>query len=232
MPHLGYLRGETVRHLPGRSLSQRVHALVGPAGLARYSLRGARPAGPIRLVIARDVSASMSPMEAPRETALTELLGWLPRNLRPNDEIGVLDFAVGAQWVMRPTVVQQLAAFGPSLLASTLDGGGTEWRPVIDRVQGLPAHRTRTSLWLVSDGQYPDYPASTDIGRRMLQDAGIHSMPLLIPTDASDVPRAWADAFPDEPCLTFDGMNAHATAMAFAHALVTVTGQRLIRDDA
>ena len=229
MSHLGYLRGEARQGPPRWRVHQRLRALVGTSQLADYSLRGARSAGPIRLVIARDVSASMSSMVVPREAALAELLAWVPDNLRANDEVGVLDFAVGAQWVLRPTMVHHLSAVAGALSASTLDGSGTEWRPVLDRVQALPTNRARTSLWLVSDGLYPDYPTSVDLGRRILQDAGVHSMPLLIPTSPGDVPQAWVDLFPKEPCLTFDGLDASATAMAFAHALVTVTGQRLVR---
>lgn len=228
MSHLGYLRGRPAPRADSPGVLGRLRSAFHPVTLADLALRGARPAAPVRLVIARDVSGSMTQYAAAREAALDELVAWAPANLRPTDEIGVLDFADSAEWAQRPSTVHHLATFGPRRRPTHL-GGGTAWRPVIDRVAALGDHPGLTSLWLVSDGEYPDYPANTDAARRLLVDAGVTLMPLLIPSPAAVVPDVWLDVFPDHPALSFEGLDAHATAVAFAHTLAAVTGQRLVR---
>lgn len=227
MSHLGYLRGTAGRR-PRRTLAERLADLRRPAGLGDLMLRGARPATPVRIVIARDVSGSMIDFADARERAFEELLPWAAANLRPTDELGVLDFADEALWSLRPAPVHRLAMFGARLIDTQL-AGGTAWRPVLDRVRSLGDHSGRLSLWLVSDGEYPDYPESCDTGRRLLTDAGVTSMPLLIPSRSGSAPGVWQDIFPDEVCLPFEGMDARATALAFAFALASATGQRLVR---
>ncbi len=229
MSHLGYLRGRR-RPAPGwHPLTARLSHALRSTSLTDLALRGARPATPVRLVIGRDVSGSMERYRGAREAALTELIAWAPANLRPTDEIGVLDFAEAAGWSMRPTSVHHLATFGATRREPELDGNNTLLAPVIDRVAGLGSHSGRVSLWLVSDGLYPDYPPSGDSARRLLQSAGIGSMPLLIPDRSAEPPPIWEDTFPDEPCLSFDGDDARTTALVFGQALALVTGQRLVR---
>lgn len=226
MSHLGYLHG----HRPGRRPVGRLRHLwqrLRPLGLEDISLRGPRPASPLRIVIGRDVSGSMEPYRAAREAALDALVVWAPDNLRPTDELGVLDFAETARWALRPTQIHRLA--DSPRQDTVLDGSWTLWTPVVDHVRGLGDHPGRVSLWLVSDGEYPDYPDSTDAGRRLLTDAGIASMPLLIPAKSVSVPAPWDELFPDQPVLTFDGTHGRSTALAFVAALAQVTGQRLVR---
>lgn len=123
-------------------------------------------------------------------------MAWAPANLRPTDELAVLDFAEGARWALRPTTVQHLATVGAKVRATGLDGSWTRWEPVVDRVRSLGAHAGSTSVWLLSDGEYPDYPASADAGRRLLVDAGVASMPLLIPSTSGRAPDPWEEVFP------------------------------------
>lgn len=230
MSHLGYLVGKTTTRQHRKDLIARLaNARRRSTTLSEVTLRGARPTLPIRLIIASDVSGSMSSFAAAREAALDQLIAWAPGNLRTHDEIGVLVFAETAEWSLRPTTVAELAEGGSRRVQTQLDGGGTAWRPVADRVSALADSRALLSLWLVSDGEYPDYPASVDDGRRALQDAGIQSMPLLVPSRDADVPAVWQDVFPRELSLSFEGTDADATAMAFAHSLASVTGQRLVR---
>lgn len=229
MSHLGYLRGRRTPPAGAPGVLTRLRGALRPLALSELALRGARPAAPIRLVIARDASGSMTQFAAAREAALDELVAWAPSNLRPTDQIGVLDFAEEARWALRPMSVADLSVHGARRRPTNLDGGGTAWRPVLDRVQALGDHPGRVSLWLISDGEYPDYPKSADAGQRMLLDAGVQSMPLLVPSQSAVVPGVWLDIFPGQPSLSFEGLDGHATAVAFAHALAAVTGQRLVR---
>jgi len=229
MSHLGYLRGRPTPPSGTPGVLARLRGALRPLALSELALRGARPAAPVRLVIARDVSGSMTQFAAAREAALDELVAWAPSNLRATDQLGVLDFAEDARWALRPTSVADLAVHGARRRPTNLDGGGTAWRPVLDRVQALGDHPGRVSLWLVSDGEYPDYPESADAAQRRLLDAGVQSMPLLVPSQSAVIPDAWLDVFPGQPSVSFEGLDGPATAVAFAHALAAVTGQRLVR---
>lgn len=229
MSHLGYLNGRSRGRIVGLGAWGRLRTALHPPTLSSLTLRGARSAAAVRLVIANDVSGSMSEFAAAREAAIDALVAWAPANLRPTDEIGVIEFAEEARWTLRPATVHHLALMGAVRESTGLAGGGTALLPVVDRVCNLGAHPGRLSVWLLSDGEYPDYPSSVEAGRRLLQDAGVDSLPLLIPSRAAHAPTEWRDTFPDEASLSFDGLDPEATALAFALALAGVTGQRLVR---
>lgn len=201
------------------------HRLAPPTTLSGYALSGDRGPTCQRIVVANDVSGSMSEFAEPRSNALTQLLTWSPSNLRPTDEIGVLDFAGSAAWVRTPASVTN-AATGTPVDPRSL-GGGTSLEPVIAAVAALPASRCATSLWLLSDAQYPDYAPSVDAARETLAAADIHRIPLLVPSADITVDPAWETTYPYSTPITFDGRSPDQTALAYGGLLADLTGQRL-----
>ena len=197
----------------------------GPDSLAHYELRGARGPACLRVLLAADVSGSMADFRRPRNAALSELLAWLPRNLRPDDEVGVMEFAGNAAWTRSPESVTRLQAFDPA----QIDLQGTRLSPVLDLVGQLPQSRCATSLLLLSDGKASDLPAGESQGLDALGSSHVHDLHLLVPGRRIGIPGAWRQAFPASPPLRFDGSDPEKTAMTFGAILSTATGQRLVR---
>lgn len=223
MSHLGYLRGR-----PRVLTSSRLRPpLRRGSSLADVALVGARTAGPIRLIVASDVSGSMVEFADAREAALLDLVTWAHRNLRPHDELGFLHFAEESVWVHRPAALERFDAVD-TVPPVDLTGGGTLLGPVLEAVANVAPGRGVTGLWLLSDGWYPDYPGSSSAGARLLLRAGVGEASLLIPTDAVAVPKEWTLAFPDAFCAGFDGRNRRQTALALGLAAASLTGQRLV----
>ena len=212
-------------------------ALVGwqrhsqPTALAGWALAGPRGPACLRLIVANDVSGSMSDYSASREEALASLLQWAPENLRDTDSIGVLDFAGAATAVRGPQKVEDLASHGSSSLlrAGLPDVSDTALEPVLATVGALPPSSCDTVLALLSDGLASDLPATADEALTALQGSDVHDVVLLVPSHGIDVPRAWSRAFPTARPLAFDGTSANATALAIGRAIAEITGQELRR---
>jgi len=212
-------------------------ALVGwqrhsqPTALAGWALAGPRGPACLRLIVAHDVSGSMSDYSASRELALASLLQWAPENLRDTDSIGVLDFAGAATAVRGPQKVEDLASHGSSSLlrSGSPDVSDTALEPALTAVGALPGSSCDTVLLLLSDGAASDLPATAEAALTALQDSDVHDVVLLVPSRGIDVPSEWSRAFPTARPLAFDGRDADATAVAIGRAIAEITDQELRR---
>jgi hypothetical protein len=224
------------RH-PGRWLvALAAVALLGAAALWWDGRRGADSidgvflTGPrqsycLRMVVGNDVSGSMTDFAAARESALSDFLGWAPDNLRPNDEVGVIDFAGAASWTRVPTPIGSSAVRGPA--RDVYVGDQTLLMPVLDRVAELPSSPCHTVLVLFSDAQLSDLPPTEEEGRSVLQAAGLDGVVLLVPGDDIDVPDVWTTVFPAAEPQSFDGLDADETGLTVASVVAELTGQDL-----
>jgi hypothetical protein len=191
---------------------------------ALNDLRLVGPRGPVclRIVIADDISGSMTKFASARNAAVEEMRRWAGHNLRPDDQIGVLQFAVNAGWQSGP------GSATPSPHASVVhDGINTNLNPVLQLVQALPASSCDTALVLVSDAQLADLPADPVAGRRALEAGHVHDLFLLAPGQSIDVPPAWTTAFPEAEPRRFNGNDAAATGLTFGDVVATLTRQQL-----
>ena len=174
-------------------------AVVPARDLDSYMLTGGRGPGTIRVIVAQDISGSMSQYAAARAAALSQLLDWAPDNLRPDDQIGVLDFAGSAAWVLRPTPMRDITDGDVRMIShGDVDVSGTNLVPVLNRVAALPPTPAATSVWLLSDGEYGDYLGGVDPSGRALVAAGIAAMPLLVPDTRITIPQQWWDNHPGQ----------------------------------
>ncbi|MBO3089479.1 hypothetical protein [Cellulomonas dongxiuzhuiae] len=203
-------------------------AVRPPASLAESTLVGARGPACVRLVVAEDVSGSMSEFAAARRSALAELVAWAPRNLRANDELVVLGFAGSTDVPWGPWTVADLPG-APGRTGGAAVADGTLLGPVTSAVAQLPPAACDTLLVLLSDAQLGDLPADEVQGLQVLTDAGIHDLRLLVPTAAIDVPGEWADVFPSAPPVVVDGTDVAATGLTVARMIAQVTDQEVVR---
>ncbi len=192
-----------------------------------WTLAGARGPDCLRLDLAVDDSGSMLNFSSARDAALSQLVAWLPGNLRPDDEVAVIDFAGVASVRNPPTRVGQLTQ-RPAVDVSGGSARGTLLDPVFDSVSGLPPTRCQSALVLMSDAQLDDLPANAAAGRRLLLDHSTHAVRLLVPGRAIVVPPEWTTAFPEAPPARFDGYDGSATALAFGRTIADLTGQNLV----
>ena len=185
------------------------------------------PRGPscIRLVVGLDVSGSMREFATARDTALAQLIAWSKKNLRPDDELAVVDFAADAAVRTRPATRDRLSGVGVE--AGANDGRYTYLEPALAAVDGFAAGRCDTELVLISDAQLADLPLTPAAGQDLQLRHHIHDVRLLVPGDNVDVPQAWTLGFPEAPPTRFDGTDPDATANAFGQAIAGFTGQRL-----
>ncbi|TFV66835.1 VWA domain-containing protein [Blastococcus sp. CT_GayMR20] len=191
------------------------------------ALAGPRGSACLRLVVGNDVSGSMSDFADARESALRDFLSWAPRNLRDDDELGVVDFAGAAAWTRQPTPVAEPAVRGAA--ADVYQGDQTLLAPVLALAQALPPSHCRTALLLFSDAQLADLPQAEQEGRAAVQAAGVHDVVLLVPGEDIDVPEAWGTSFPAAEPRYFDGLDADETGLTVASVVAELTGQELQR---
>lgn len=197
---------------------------ITPGALAETELVGPRGPGCVRLVIAADVSGSMSALSAPRDEAVTQLLAWAPENLRPDDEVALVSFAATASVDIPPTRIDESAIRG----GQPLNGGSTELAPLIAAVDGLAPTRCRTALLLMGDGQFSDLPGDEATATRQLADARVDTIDFLVP-GRTEVPRHWEQLYPSAPPRVFDGTDPDETALTFGRRLAHLTQQTLQR---
>lgn len=200
-----------------------------PGVLSAYQAGGARDdMNCLRLVIGVDVSGSMSDFSVPRDNALTQLFDWVRtgNNLRPDDELAIVDFARVARTRMPPTQVDDLGSLPPPVGAA--DGQYTNLRPVLTRIGAFPRTTCDTALALISDAQLNDLPRSAAEGRQLLVGYRVDKIRLLVPGTGIQVYQEWARGFPSAVPQVFDGLDAEATGLALGHMVVGLTGQSLV----
>ena len=192
------------------------------SGLPGAVLVGARGPGCVRLVVAPDLSDSMSDYSQAREAALQELLPWARTQLRDDDELEIINWAGTAATVLPPTAMKDYASM---YIAQASVAGGTALGPVVDTIAAQEASTCRTHLVLVSDGEIADLSYAAD--RDLLAAARVEQVSLLMPSPSMDPPGEFTAAFPYASTLSFDGMDPDATGLAFAEAVAMSTGQEV-----
>jgi hypothetical protein len=168
----------------------------------------------------------MSDFAAARDTAFREILAFARRELRPDDEIQVIDFASVAADRLSATRVADLPA-GGLVQVPVPDGTATNLDPVLRLVAETHRSSCDIALLLLSDAQLFDLPPTAPAGLDVLRDAGVHDLVLLVPGDAVEVPLVWGATFPSAAVTRFDGNDADETAVAFGRTVAEVTGQEL-----
>ncbi len=185
------------------------------------------PRGPVclRLLAVSDRSGSMSDFAPARERAVQRFLGWAQANLRPDDEVGVLEFASEAAWSRVPTPVSAgVAAYRNS---DSNVGGGTELAPVVGALKALPRSQCDTAVVLLSDAQINGLPADETAARGLLQDLDVHDLALLVPDRRIQVYPGWLQLFPYATPEAFDGLDDAQTGVVLAQQVALLTGQGL-----
>jgi hypothetical protein len=209
-----------------------------PPDVAAWALDGPREPQCLRLVLANDVSGSMNDYAVAREQALTALLDWLPKNLKSDDELAVVEFAETAVTKLPPATVGTLVPGQGQAGGVVADGMYTWAAPVLAQVDSWPASSCDVALVLLSDAQLvlsaengipTELPSDPDGGRRLALAHRIHNIRLLVPDPDITVPSAWQAGFPAAAPQRFDGLDADQTAKSIALAIAGLTGQKLIR---
>ncbi|WP_306214999.1 vWA domain-containing protein [Actinoplanes sp. RD1] len=196
-----------------------------PAVLRGYQLAGPRSAECLRLIIGLDVSGSMRDYTTARDAALVQLLSWAPRNLRADDEIAVVDFALEAQVRLRPVAVGELP--GTTAAPVVQDGRDTLLDPMLARAAEFRATRCRVVVALLSDAAIVDLPASAPDGVGLLRDHRVDDIRLLVPSTTVAVPATWVAGFPQATPVHFDGLAEDRTALVIGQTLAGLTDQEL-----
>lgn len=197
-----------------------------PASLAETTLTGPRGPQCLRVVLANDTSGSMKSYSVARQAALAQFLAWAPGQLRPDDQIGVINFADTAAWTSTPVSPGTGSTSRPG---STSDASSTLLSPVLEAVAAAPASSCRTWLLLLSDAQLADTPATPGHARAALVDAGIDDLSLLVPDPDISVPHQWTTVFPFAAPVRFDGSNPDQSALTYGRLTADITGQHLTR---
>lgn len=209
----------------GKAAPPAAAAAASPAGLAHRALAGPRGPSCIRLVVGLDVSGSMQAYAGARDAALAQLIDWSRANLRPDDELAVVDFAADSVARIGPTRRDKLTGVGSA--AGANDGTYTNLLPALNAIDGFPAGRCDTELVLISDAQLADLPLGPAAAGNLLRGHHIHDVRLLVPGEDIDVPQQWVVDFPEAYPDRFDGTDPDATALAFGQAIAGFTGQTL-----
>jgi len=211
---------------------------AGPAsGVSGFILDGPRGPNCLRLVLANDVSGSMSNYAAAREQSMTALLDWLPKNLKGDDEVAVIDFAQTAATKIPPTMASTLVSGHTMAGAGVMDGDHTWFAPVLTQMDSWPKTNCDIALVLLSDAQFVlsaendpplSLPVDADGGRHLAQQHHIHDVRLLVPDPGIDVPPDWENAFPAAAPLRFHGLDSDETSRAVASTIAALTNQSLV----
>ncbi|MGY1846778.1 hypothetical protein [Blastococcus sp. SYSU DS1021] len=188
-------------------------------------LVGPRSPGCIRLLIASDVSGSMSRYTATRAAALDRILDWAPQNLRADDELGALAFAGDARLTLPVTEVADFGRARPAPLPSAL-GDGTRIDGVLDVIEDLPPTACRTTLLFLSDGLLGSEPAR-DVDA-VLGEAGVASVVTVLP-EGLRAPDHWRTLFPYGTEVDVAGQRPGRLAVVLAETLAAATGQDVRR---
>lgn len=188
--------------------------------------------GPVceQVLLVVDESGSMRDIAGARDSALRVAVGWLHRNLRSDDQVGIVDFASDAEPRLPVTFVRDLREDGVGPSAPVRQSNTTSVRPALAAATRLSRTACDVDVLLLSDGQFADLPADEAAGRALLRGYGIHDLQLLVPgADRANPPPQWSAGFPDIVATRFDGGDPDATSISIADAVATFTGQSLAR---
>jgi hypothetical protein len=208
-----------------------------PSGVSGFVLDGPRGPNCLRLVLANDVSGSMSNYATAREQSMTALLDWLPKNLKGDDEVAVIDFAQTAATKIPPTRAGTLVSGHTVAGTGAMDGDYTWFAPVLTQMDTWPKTNCDIALVLLSDAQFVlsaendpplSLPVDVDGGRQLAQEHHIHDIRLLVPDPSIEVPPEWENAFPAAAPLRFNGLDSDETSKAVASAIAELTKQSLV----
>jgi hypothetical protein len=194
-----------------------------PSQIAAYKLPPGRTSSCIRLVVALDVSGSMGSYGSYRDSALQQLLNWVPGNLKSTDQVAVVDFAGSVGVRQQPVAATRTITPGPA--ASVADGSLLQ--PLVEAAAAFPRTKCRTALVLLSDGQLNDLPASADDSKALLAANRVAHVRLLVPDPSIVVPPTWSVALPNAAPRYFDGTDADATALAIGQTIADLVQQPL-----
>lgn len=174
-----------------------------------------------------DRSGSMGLFSVPRNAALRQELTWTQAHMRSQDRVGAIDFATTSAVLSALTPARQV---NPAIDAGIDVGQGTQFGSVLDLIQALPRHGCRTAVILLSDGAFADMPSDAAQARRQLDQAGVDSLDLLVPSRFISVDDRFQQVYGVEP-HTFNGLDADETSYVLAQAIARATGQALIETD-
>lgn len=192
-----------------------------PRTLTQLNLSGPRSPACVRLVILPDQSGSMDKFASARDDAFAELVPWAITNLRPDDELAVIDWASTAALASGPVRVDEVPR--GTLPSAPVDRDGTELSSAVDAVAALPVSACHTSLVFLTDTLIS--PVSAQVIRR-LADATVTSVTVVLP-DGASVSSEWTDALPFSQMVISDAHDADATARSLGQAVAFATGQQL-----
>ena len=194
-----------------------------PNSLSESRLAGDRGPGCLRVILANDISGSMSKFSAPREDSLQQLLTWAPSNLRADDELAVLDFSGHAIVTRAPRSIGS----GPGPRLPSEQFSGTSLSELLRTVGGLPATPCTSALVMLSDGVVTDLPDNPATARKQLVAAGLATATLLVPGHDIEIDPDWSAIYPYSKPIRFNGSDSNSTGLAIGRTLGKLTGQRL-----
>jgi len=209
--------------------------------LADLALSGQRGPACVRVIVAPDVSGSMTSFEQVRTTALAEVARWAPENLRADDELAVIVWDDAAEIALAPVAVGTGGELPTSL--SQPGSGGSEIGPAVALLPELAPTHCRSALVAISDGAISDdgnsggisvasilasvFGTETPSIEQILRGAGVDRVAIILPNGAS-APEAWMQAFPYSLQFHADPESAAQTGRAVAEAIAATTDQQLV----
>lgn len=208
-------------------------ALVGSAFIGRplqgYRINSLALDGPgrnecVAVYFVSDRSGSMGLFSVPRNAALRQELTWAQGHMRPQDRVGAIDFATTSAVLSTLTPARQV---NPAIDVGIDVGQGTQFNSVLDLLADLPRHGCRTAVILLSDGAFADMPTDAAQAQQQLQQAGVDSLDLLVPSRLITVDDRFPQVFGVEH-HAFNGLDANETSYVLAQAIARATGQALI----
>lgn len=207
-----------------------------PSSLKDAYLTGASNRRRVRVVVASDISGSMEKFTASRESALSQLVHWIPGNLRRDDELAVLSFGAHTLLNVEPTSIRTVrralrTASGFKVQSSPEEipadmASSTSFSSLLQQLIVLRTTRHKLSLILLSDGEFTDLPDKAETVLTSLRQVGVDEVFLLVPRPNFRIQECWRQICSVEPAF-FDGMDTDAIALAFGQVLATITGTRL-----
>lgn len=190
--------------------------------IANYRLHGIRRTGPIRVIALQDLSGSMHPYAVAREEALKSLVTWSRRNLRSEDELGVIDFSDRAGVALPVTPISKIDTKN---LKIAVEIGGTSILPAIELSK--PWWESSSSIWFValSDGEIFD--ALSPVEQQAFRGSNYGGTILINPSD-TEMPGRWTRSFPDSELVCIQNDTPGAIAVGIGQAISIMTQQRLV----
>jgi hypothetical protein len=195
-----------------------------PSSLAAGRLEGVRSPAPVNVVLLLDVSGSFTTYLAMRDAALHEVVIWMPKNLRPDDRIAVVDFAANACTLLPSTRVADLSTAAISRSSCTMDSSNTLIQPALDEAARITSGHA-TSVVVVTDTMVADAQSASVVAS--VASTGASTMTVITPNGVP-VSADWANAFPWESAVQAAPDNSVQTAVAVGQAFAHATDQKLV----